>query len=57
MHAPVQALLQQTLSTQWPEMQPVSLVQDWPFWALPQLSVAKSHDPPLWHMAALSQLW
>jgi hypothetical protein len=52
--APLQALLQQTPSVQWPEMQPRSLVQGWPFCALPQLSLEKSQTPPAWHIAALS---
>jgi hypothetical protein len=37
-------------------MQPPSFVQGCPFCALPQLPLAKSHEPPFWHMVALSQL-
>ena len=42
--APWQAMLQQTWSAQWPEMQPVSSLHGSPGPACPQLPLAKSHE-------------
>ncbi len=41
-HAPWQAMLQQTLSAQWPDRQLSSLWQYWPLASFPQLPLEKS---------------